>query len=545
MTQDPRYPTGTRTTQDPPVEVFGRNLEDSVVGTWFARLGVLAVLVGAAYGYRYAVDQGWIGPAARVLLGVLLGGGFVAGGHVARRRGWIPFGSALSGGGISILYLSTLAALVRYELIDPATGLVALSAVALLGGALSVAYDSLPLSVLATVGAFANPFLISSGEPNAIAALTYVVAVDLGILYLAYAGRWPLLNKLSLVGTAAVFGSVIFELGMVEGLGFGAVLWLLFSLVPFMQATRTESSPNALDAGVVVTASGLFFAAGMIFLLAEDSIARGAFTIALATGCAAFAALAATDERTRPLLRDVMGAQAIAWFTLAVPILIDGPAVSLVWSVQGTLLLWLSTRTENVALRIASMGLVLVGILGAVDHISTYEPYSLLLTGGGAVAVAQIASLFVAAAVLLRDERADEWMPITGSLLLGLAGLLLLAVLSRETGFEVRRRVSPDPSFGPVQFAYSLIWSGYAAVLLGIGIARRLPAARYFAIGLFAVTILKMVTVDVWQLDEIYRMVAFVGLGALLLVCSLMYNRFRDLIVEGAARPPDATPTGG
>jgi len=34
----------------------------------------------------------------------------------------------------------------------------------------------------------------------------------------------------------------------------------------------------------------------------------------------------------------------------------------------------------------------------------------------------------------------------------------------------------------------------------------------------------------VWLLDELYRTLAFMGLGALLLTCSLMYNRLATLV---------------
>ena len=97
------------------ISVFGPSIEDSVVGTWFARLGVLALLIGAAFGYRYAVDQGLIGPEARVALGVVGGTALLAWGHFARSKGWTNFAHALSGGGVAILYLSVLAAQYRFN----------------------------------------------------------------------------------------------------------------------------------------------------------------------------------------------------------------------------------------------------------------------------------------------------------------------------------------------------------------------------------------------------------------------------------------------
>ncbi|MEA2433868.1 MAG: hypothetical protein QOG54_1325 [Actinomycetota bacterium] len=511
------------------VSLYGANIEDSVVGTWFARLGVLAVLIGAAFGYRYAVDQGWIGPAGRVLLGVLVGIGFLVGGHSARDRKWYPVASAMSGGGIAILYLSTLAALVRFELITPPTALMALTSIALLSAVLSIRYDSLSLSVIATVGAFANPFLISSGEPNATAALTYAVAIDVGIVYLAYAGKWNVLNKIALIGSALIFVTV--GPGTVDGVGFASVMWIIFTCVPFLQVLSDRTRRVMVEAGMLVTVSGLYFAAGMHLLRGDSSVSRGVFTVCLGLACAGFAAIAHTDDRTRPLLRDVMAAQAIAWLTLAGPIALNGLTVPLVWSVEGALLAWLGSRIADdrvIALSVVFLG---AGLVGAVDHIASYRPDALFLTGGGAVAAGHLVAFFsVAWLVSRRASEKGDIHPFVGVGLMTMVTLLSIVWLSREASFEVLRNSGPESELAAVQFAYSALWSVIAALLLAGGILKKVPWARYFGVALFGVVIAKMLTVDVWQLSVLYRMLVFVGLGGLLLACSLMYNQFRDAI---------------
>jgi uncharacterized membrane protein len=85
--------------------------EASLVGTWFARLGALAVLLGAGFGFKYAIDRGLIGPAARVSLGIAVGLAFIGWGEWARRRDWPGYAQALSGGGLGLLYLSIWAGL--------------------------------------------------------------------------------------------------------------------------------------------------------------------------------------------------------------------------------------------------------------------------------------------------------------------------------------------------------------------------------------------------------------------------------------------------
>ena len=515
----------------PEVSVYGPNIEDSVVGTWFARIGVLAVLIGAAFGYRYAVDQGWIDPAARVMLGALVGLGFLVGGHWARSKRWEAFSSAMSGGGIAILYLSVLAALLRYELLSPATALVMLTGVALVSAWLSLMYDSLPLAVLATLGAFMNPFFISSGDPDPSRALTYVVAIDLGIVALAYAKRWPSLTKLALVGSTAVVAVVAGDAGMIEGLGFTAILWALFTVVPFVQVLRDRAPAQITDAAQLVVTSLLFLGAGMFFLQAEDPLYRGLFTLVLSIACGGFTFLALSDPRSRTLLPEVMGGLAISFFTLAAPIALDGPTVWLIWSVEGSLLLWLGGITNDARLKWFAGGLIVAGIVGALELMATYSPDELLISGSSVVLAAQIASIFVVAWLLPRGSEVDDWEHVAAPVLALIANLLTLGWLSREVMFEVQRRVDPADVYLTMQFAFSALWGLYAALLFVIGVVRQMPWARYLAIGLFALTIAKMVSVDIWELGVLYRMVAFVGLGALLLTCSLMYNRMRDLVI--------------
>jgi hypothetical protein len=41
--------------------------------TWVNRVGVVTLVLGAAFFFKYAVESGWIGPLARVLIGAAAG----------------------------------------------------------------------------------------------------------------------------------------------------------------------------------------------------------------------------------------------------------------------------------------------------------------------------------------------------------------------------------------------------------------------------------------------------------------------------------------
>jgi uncharacterized membrane protein len=75
------------------------------------------------------------------------------------------------------------------------------------------------------------------------------------------------------------------------------------------------------------------------------------------------------------------------------------------------------------------------------------------------------------------------------------------------------------------QVALSVAWALYAVGLVAAGFRRGYAPARYLAIALFALTILKVLTKDIAELDRVYRMLSVLGLGALLVAASYLYQR--------------------
>ncbi len=74
----------------------------------------------------------------------------------------------------------------------------------------------------------------------------------------------------------------------------------------------------------------------------------------------------------------------------------------------------------------------------------------------------------------------------------------------------------------------SILWSLFALALIFRGIARRAAAVRYLGLALFAIVTWKVFFVDLAQLDQFYRIVAFILLGILALVGSFAYLKYRD-----------------
>jgi uncharacterized membrane protein len=75
------------------------------------------------------------------------------------------------------------------------------------------------------------------------------------------------------------------------------------------------------------------------------------------------------------------------------------------------------------------------------------------------------------------------------------------------------------------QFTYSAWFMLYGSLLLALGIVRRSAFLRWQALVLLTVSIGKVFLVDTSELSQGLRILSFLGLGALLLAVSFIYQR--------------------
>ena len=78
----------------------------------------------------------------------------------------------------------------------------------------------------------------------------------------------------------------------------------------------------------------------------------------------------------------------------------------------------------------------------------------------------------------------------------------------------------------------SILWGIYALILIGLGIWKKKKYLRIGAIALFGITLYKLFFYDISDLDTIAKTIVFVSLGALLLIISFLYNKYKQIISD-------------
>ncbi len=175
------------------------------VAYWGARIDALALLVGASYGFKYAVDNAWIGPSARIACGVLAGLAMLVAAEVTRARTQKTWTQVALGAGISLLFVSAYASHAYYHLLPAAAGFTGVAGVALLGGALAILHRGEPILLLSLLGGFLAPVLLSTGQDRPVVLFGYLLLLTTLAGVAAVRVQFRTTVWLAMTGSAVLF----------------------------------------------------------------------------------------------------------------------------------------------------------------------------------------------------------------------------------------------------------------------------------------------------------------------------------------------------
>ncbi|MCS6778222.1 MAG: DUF2339 domain-containing protein [Geminicoccaceae bacterium] len=191
-------------------------IEQNLAERWLVWLGAVALGLGGLFLAGWAIEQGLLGPRARVGLAWLTGIVLVVLAELAHRRapagrGLYLVPAALAVGGLCALYGATVAASQLYGLISPLLALALLASTAVSALALAYRFGSV-LALLGALGAFAAPFLVRAEEPELWPLVVYLASTVATLLVVARLSLWSWLAWATASG--ATLWALVFSLGL-------------------------------------------------------------------------------------------------------------------------------------------------------------------------------------------------------------------------------------------------------------------------------------------------------------------------------------------
>jgi uncharacterized membrane protein len=510
------------------------SLENAIGTRWIGRVGMLAVIFGIAFFLKYSFDNRLIGETGRIILGIIGGISFIAGGEFfQRKKGWSLYGQILTGGGIAILYFSIYAAYAFYHLIPQVLAFGALIAITTTAILLSVRYTAISVVAIGILGGFLTPVMLSTGENKPLSLFSYILLLDAGILTVAWFRRWDWLPLASLAGTVLIYIGWHFSFYTPEqqALAFGIVTiyFLLYNLWTFLKGKST-----AADMLLVFGSAAFYLLAVYVQNQFKNDWQLKSFILGLTFVEVAMADLSRRVRTVEKSLLYSFLATSFVCNVIALFILFEKGWLSGALAAEMVAFSFIGLRLNSQPLRNVSYVLALfcLGQFQAeiVLQYGPFEKFIPFLNHRFLTCGSLIAAFYLLLFLLARDSEKlspNERIVIPASLVL--TQVLSIILLSFEVSSYFR--YSPAQSFSEIRYAQglslSVLWTVYASAMIGAGILKKARILRLMGILLAGAAIIKVFLFDLSALQTIYRIVSFIVLGMILLVVSYLYNRFK------------------
>jgi uncharacterized membrane protein len=514
---------------------------------WLLIIGIVTTIVGIGFFLKYAFDRNWIGPVGRVGLAYLSSVLFLGIGEYYKRGDYKTFGLYLIGGGISSLYLSTYAAFQIYHLIGYYTAFSFMVVVTASSGFLSIKNDSKWLSILGLFGGFMTPLILNTGKDNTIALMSYIAMLNFGILGIAFFKRWRELNFLGFLATWLIF-SIWCETSYTSAkfwqtIIFVNLFFLIYAVAPFIYYFVHET--NDRIEGYYITFPNTIIGFGYSFITIKAHISLQAVSVVTLTYAGLFFLMAKYLQRKHQKLTEpaiMLLGQALLFLTITIPLLFSGNWITILWTAQAVICIWIALRTNNEWLFKGAQILLIITIGKFVfyDYLSifTLRPDGLFFRGGFTHLMLErwitsaIVLCSIPVCIKLIKSGASSLIDISiaaidaPKIYLGLFLILLFLVMNIETSaffYDYAR----SARFASI----SVLWALYAIGLMMVGVLKNIEILRKCAFGLFALTVLKVVLIDMDNVSTPFRIISFIVLGLMLMGSSYLYHRYRDRIL--------------
>lgn len=388
------------------------DLEKFIGENLINKIGILILALGISYLVKLGIDQNVITEPMRVGIGILAGSIVMIFAHKLRIN-YKAFSSVLVAGAISIFYFTIAIAFHDYHLISQTVAFIIMVVITLFSALISISYDRMELAAISLIGGFAVPFMVSTGQGNYVVLLTYILIIDIGILFIAYFKKWNFLNIQAYVFTMLLYcGWLSTIIGEANAPYFGALIfgflfYFTFILMNIINNIKNKGEFSNLQLGILSSNTLIFYGSGMLILNSYHPEFKGLFTTLLAVFNLVYAWYLYKRFGVEKRVIYVLIGMTLSFATLAIPIQFQGNYITLFWAAEAVVLIWLSQKSEIKTFKFASIIVHFLMLLSLfMDWSKLYGSETILkiiinpafLTGLFAV------SSFIAVFYLLKNE---------------------------------------------------------------------------------------------------------------------------------------------
>lgn len=629
-------------------------IESYITSDLFSKIGAVAVILGVGFFLKYSFDINLFNPVIQIFLSFLFASGLIFGSvHFFKKEKYQIFAQGISGIGIAVSYLTIYSGYNSYHLFNYPVACILMLITTIVAFSQSVKYNSMATAILALIGGFITPFIISGSNSNSLGLLTYLVFLNsLVVALLNKKESWKLIGIISVFITYITYFSIHMSSynapNQILSIIFLIVIWFLYFCFDVLKIKNSNYNYGFLNIentvlfylsvynlyyqdtnsivistfliGLTYLFSGLavyyqhnkldtylkqnFYIFAILFAIATN-LATAGFTKPALFSLEAFMLLYFGTQLEKPYIQK----SSTAFFTISYLALLSNPQTYSLASVDGfipifnfrdltfalligltflsvkviekdeksqslisffryswatLLFVFLSLEINDIMLKISSSassysrdlinfnkGMIQVIIwslystkLLSVGLDKNIKPFTVLGSIGSTIAVV---TLFAQGTTYYPIER---YIPVLNlrfvTFIISAINLMYISSLLKRynkgievqsfldyawgimlfllVNFEIKDCFSSFDS--TMQLTLSGGWLIYSILGMYLGIVKRIKSLRYISLFVLGLTILKVFIFDLSFLDQLGRIISFIGLGVILLLLSFLYQKY-------------------
>ncbi|WP_323862070.1 DUF2339 domain-containing protein [Xenorhabdus szentirmaii] len=413
--QLPQRSSSTTAPETPP-SFFSGIISWFLTGNPVAKLGVLLLFFGIAYLLKYSVERNVL-PIELRLASAALGSLVLLGIGWWLRHKQPLYALLLQGGSIGGFYITVFATFRLYLLLPHTVAFALMLIICAASVALAVLQRAQSLAMLACIGGYLAPLLLSTGGGSHIALFSYYLLISCGILVISLWQSWRSLNLLGFIftfGIGTFWGSQSYQ----SEYYLSCQIFLIINLVLFSLLTVLFGLKNRPEQKMAVDGTLLFGPPVIGFTLQYAMTIQWEFGpafSALGFGLLYLGSAWATLRRfPQAGKRIAMGYLALGgcFVTLSIPLALSAQWTALAWSLEGLGILWCGLLQNQRRFSYTGNALLVMGLISqlfAYPFFHAGSHYDLLFT------LLVMSLCFICAGALWRHYRLENtgWKKIS------------------------------------------------------------------------------------------------------------------------------------
>ncbi len=449
VTTEP-IPEGIHSKQKAASRAEALSLEQRIGTRWVLVAGVVTVIFAVGFFLKYAYDNEWIGPKARVLIAGLAGLVALAVGEVTRRRGYGIVAKGVTALGFAILYATVFAAHRWYALVDslPAFALAIVVTVAAM--LYAMAFDEVVAALLALLGGYITPVVISTGQNLPTPLFTYVLILSAGAVLCAYWRKWPAVNLLAFVGTFALYTGWFerfYRPVMISGrspdqlgvaLFWVTVFFVVFLVLPILHGLVRRVRSQTPDVVLLLANAAVVFYYLWTLMEAEDRTALALCSLGLGAAHLVLMSVVAKRFRDDANLQQTLLAIGLAFVTAAIPLCLKAYAIAATWAIEAVILTVIGLRYRSVLVQVTAAIVLVLAIERLIQQWPMHStPFKFVLNPAfGAWCLVAVAILICHVLYRMDSRSCERWCSQVVEVLYAGGLLLLMAAITQELWYH-------------------------------------------------------------------------------------------------------------